>query len=226
MGPRGGQLAVRREPLRVLIIDDHDVAREGLKSGLTSKLGSVVVGSVASGAEATSIANPIEPDVAVVDLRLRGESGTDVCRALRKRWPGICVVICSTYRSEANVREAIQAGAAGYATKAQGLDALCETIRQAVACGEDPDTIRPIERTIRELVDERDASAWPTPQEMAVLKLTAQGMTTDRVAGQLGISASTVKFHLKNVKLKLSARTKGQMVTSAIRRGLISPPGG
>jgi DNA-binding NarL/FixJ family response regulator len=216
---------VSSEPLRVLIIDDHQVAREGLRSGLTSELPCMVVGAVASGEEVMSATNLLQPDVVVVDLRLRGESGTDVCRRLHERWPGICVVVCSTYRSEANVRDAIEAGAVGYSTKAQGLEALCATIRQAIGWTRKPTSAKPIDGTINELIAEREPSVWPTPQEMAVLKLTANGMTTERVAGELGISASTVKFHLKNVKLKLGASTKGQLVTSAIRRGLISPPG-
>src|SRR4051812_46180524 len=109
---------------RILIVDDHEIVREGLRSTLSTDPGLEVVGEAATGQEAFDVARRTLPDVALVDLRLPDMSGEEVCAQLRQRFPSTAVIILTTYLSEETVRSSLQAGAAAYVTKAAGLPEL------------------------------------------------------------------------------------------------------
>jgi DNA-binding NarL/FixJ family response regulator len=209
---------------RVLIVDDHEIVREGLRSALGADPRLEIVGAAASGAEAIELTRRTLPDIALVDLRLPDIGGEELCRRLHERFPGTAVIVLTTYLSEETVRGAIDAGAVGYVTKASGLGELRAAItramegRQATAA-EGPQIVQ----SLHELVAARMDEAILTPQQERVLELAAQGLTNSEIGERLFIAESTVRFHVQKLKANLNARTKTELVAKAIRIGLIAP---
>jgi DNA-binding NarL/FixJ family response regulator len=209
---------------RVLIVDDHEIVREGLRSSLASDERLEIVGAAASGAEALEITRRTLPDIALVDLRLPDIGGEELCRRFRERFPGTAVIVLTTYLSEETVRGAIQAGAVGYVTKASGLGQLRAAITRAMEGRQATPAEGPqIVQSLHEVVAARMDEAILTPQQERVLELAAQGLTNTEIGERLFIAESTVRFHVQKLKAKLGARTKTELVAKAIRIGLIAP---
>ena len=213
----------RQQPKRILIVDDHEIVRAGLRATLGSRF--VVVGTAATGAEAVEVAARTRPDVALVDLRLPDMTGDDLCRALRETVPEISVVILTTYVSDETVRRALQAGAAAYVTKAAGLPELLNALeRLSRGEGVNDTTAAPqIVAQLHALVARRTDAAPLTPQQESLLELAAEGLTNEEIGARLHISESTVRFHLQKLKAKFDARSKTDLIARAIRAGAISP---
>lgn len=209
---------------RILIVDDHEIVREGLRSALAADEGLEVVGEAGTGAEALQVARRTLPDVALIDLRLPDMTGDELCRRLGERFPGTALIVLTTYLSEETVRRALQAGAVGYVTKASGLNELRSAIARALAGDEDAAADGPqIVQRLHDVVAARMGQATLTPQQERVLELAAQGLTSSEIGKRLFIAESTVRFHLQKLKAKLSARTKTELVAKAIRFGVIPP---
>lgn len=222
MGERAGV-----ERLRILLVDDHEIVREGLRATLEVDPLCEVVGEAASGRQAIERAKQTLPDVAVLDLKLPDMSGEEVCRRLRKGFPGTAVIVLTTYLSEGTVRGALEAGATAYVTKAAGLSELRAALEKIARDRRAPDTAEgpQIVRYLHELVAKRMDDSLPTPQQERVLELAAQGLTNKEIGGRLFVSESTVRFHIQKLKTKLGAHTKTELIAKAIRTGLISPAG-
>jgi DNA-binding NarL/FixJ family response regulator len=213
--------------MRLMIVDDHEVVREGLSATLGADPRDVLVASVSTGAAALALAGQMAPDVALVDLRLPDMSGEDLCRELVAASPSLSVVILSTYLSEETVRGALQAGAVGYVTKAAGLPRLREVLdelRQGLGAPPHSLTAPQIVQRLEALVAEREGARRATPQQERVLALAAEGMTNRAVGERLRISESTVRFHVQKLKELTGARTRTELVAKAIRLGMIPPP--
>jgi DNA-binding NarL/FixJ family response regulator len=206
--------------MRLLIVDDHEVVREGLLAALAPDERFEVVAAAGSAAEALSRLDRVRPDVAVVDLRLPDMPGDTLCRALREKRPGLPVVILSSYTSEDAVRSAMRAGAWAYIAKAAGLSELRDVLARASA---DPGGDPPIVEQLHRLLVRREDASRTTPQQERVLELAAEGLTYQRIGDQLCISESTVRFHMQKLKGKLGARTKTDLIAKAIRAGIIAP---
>ncbi|MCW2985371.1 MAG: response regulator transcription factor [Conexibacter sp.] len=213
--------------MRILIVDDHEVVREGLKASLSADPRLEVVGTSATAADALALARRTLPDIAVVDLRLPDMTGEDLTRALRERFPSTAVIILTTYLSEETVRSCLQAGAAAYVTKAAGLPELRAAIDRVMAgtVQQDANAGPQIVKQLHELVAGRMLEAMPTPQQERVLELAAQGLTNHEIGARLFISESTVRFHVQKLKAKFAARTKTELIAKAIRTGFIAPAG-
>ena len=209
---------------RLLVVDDHEVVRAGLAAALSQDPALEVCGCAQSGREALELLGRLRPDVAVVDMRLPDMSGDDLCRRLRARVPGLAVVVLSSYLTEPAVREAVEAGAAGYVTKAAGLAELRAAIGEAAAGTRRPASVSQIMRRLEEVVDDRDGVGVPTPQQGRVLALAAEGLTYSEMARRLSISESTVRFHIQKMKVKLGARSRTELVVRAVRAGLVVTP--
>jgi DNA-binding NarL/FixJ family response regulator len=210
---------------RILIVDDHEIVREGLRSTLSTDPRLEVVASAATGREALDIARRTLPDVALVDLRLPDMNGEDLCARLRERFPSTAVIVLTTYLSEETVRSSLQAGAAAYVTKAAGLPELRAAIER-VRAGErvkDAAAGPQIVKQLHDIVASRMADALPTPQQERVLELAAEGLTNHEIGSRLFISESTVRFHIQKLKGKFSARSKTELIAKAIRVGVIAP---
>jgi DNA-binding NarL/FixJ family response regulator len=213
--------------MRILIVDDHEIVREGLRASLAADGRFEVVGEAGSGKEALRRVRQTLPDIALVDLRLPDMRGEELARELKRDFPSTSVIILSTYLSEDTVRGALEAGAVGYVTKAAGLPELIATIERVSQGDVAVDaTVGPqIVRQLHALVSSRMSESTPTPQQERVLELAAQGFTNEEIGSRLFISESTVRFHIQKLKAKFVARTKTELIAKAIRTGFIAPAG-
>ena len=213
--------------VRIMIADDHEIVREGVRSSLSRIGGIEVVAEASTGREALRRVRQTLPDIALIDLRLPDMRGEDLTRELTRDFPATSVIILSTYLSEETVRGALQAGAAAYVTKAAGLPELAAAIER-VRAGRSADGAASgpqIVKQLHALVAERMSGATPTPRQERVLELAAQGFTNHEIGQRLFISESTVRFHVQKLKAKFEARTKTELIAKAIRTGFIAPAG-
>jgi len=213
-------------PKRLLIVDDHEVVREGLASALAADENFEIVGTAATGKEALEVSRRTLPDIAMVDLRLPDMRGEDLTQEIRKRFPSTAVIVLTTYLGEGTVRAALDAGASAYVTKAAGLPELRAALARVIADeGVEGESVAApqIVKQLHSVVAARMDDAIPTPRQEAVLELAAQGMTNGQIGEQLFISESTVRFHVQKLKEKFSAKTKTELIAKAIRTGFIAP---
>ncbi|WP_182481309.1 response regulator transcription factor [Nocardioides immobilis] len=212
--------------VRILIVDDHEVVREGLSSVLASDPRYEVVGTAENGRSALEIAARTRPQVAIVDFRLPDMSGDEVCRQLLRARPDLRVIMLSSYLNERLVRQALTAGAAGYLTKGSGLAALRKTLDEVIIEHRSaaPHDAPQIVQQLHDLLSKQVATAPPTPQQQAVLDLAADGLTYHEIGARLFISESTVRFHIQNLKNRFGARSKTDLIAKAIQAGYVQPP--
>lgn len=212
--------------MKICIIDDHEIVREGLRRVLTEDpaLDIVVVGEASSGATAMELLRRVTPDVALVDFRLPDTTGDILCARIRQVSPRTKVVVLTTYLAEDVVQRCLDAGAQGFVTKASGLDELHRVLHSLREGGET--TVRTSSSMVKGLREAEDASGTTqklTPQQQRVLDLAASGSTYSEIGRTLHISESTVRFHIQRLKDLLGARTKTELLATAIRSALISP---
>ena len=208
--------------IRVLIVDDHGVVREGLRAFLDLQDGLEVVGEAADGRQALAQAERLRPDVILMDLVMPHLDGVGAMRELRRRMPEIRVVALTSFLDEERLLPAIQAGAAGYLLK----DAEpAEVVRAVRAAHEGQAIIAPA--AAARLVDAISQSAGPSPhdrltaREREVLELIANGRSNKLIALELGISEKTVKAHVGRVLAKLGVADRTQAALLAVREGLV-----
>jgi two-component system, NarL family, response regulator LiaR len=207
--------------IRVLVVDDHAVVREGLRTFLELQEGIAVVGEAADGEEAVRQAEALRPDVIVMDLVMPRLDGVGAMRELRRRLPSARVIVLTSFVEDERLLPAIQAGAAGYLLKNVAPAELARAVRAAHAG----------EALIDPLVAARlvDAIAQPpgepaperlTAREQEVLALIARGFSNKRIARELGIAEKTVKTHVGHVLAKLGVADRTQAAVHAVRAGL------
>ncbi len=222
------------EPIKVLIVDDHEVVRLGLRSALDGVPDISVVGDAGDGATGVSEAGVLRPDVVLMDVRMPDMDGIEACRAIREALPDSRVVMLTSYTDEDAVMASIMAGACGYLLKNTGRVELLDAIRRA-SLGEsllDPGVTTPIITRLRELsAKEEDREvALLSEREREVLGLVARGLTNQQIAEALVISPNTVRNHVSRILEKLDMSRRSEAASFATRHGLVdeettTPPG-
>ena len=210
--------------IRVFLVDDHTVVRQGLRLILEDAPDMVVVGEAGTAAEALSRLPAARPDVVLLDIHLPDQSGVEVAQALQARLPETRIIILTVSERQEDVRAALQAGAQGYLLKSASAEDVVRAVRQVVAGG----AVLPPEVAARLLEEMRrpptsaaDPVASLTPRERDVLRLMALGFSNKEIARQLGVSENTVKTHVRHILAKLNARSRVEAAMHALRAGLV-----
>ena len=215
--------------LKLLLVDDHTVFREGIGALLDLEDDMEVVGGASQGEEALRLAADLQPDVVLLDIAMPDMDGIETCRRLKSSLPNTAVLMLSAFDSEEAVTAALTAGASGYVVKTIDHQRMVEGIR-AIARGEmllSPTAadrvVQRLARTRREKEREADALEALTPREREVFHLVAQGCTNAEIAERLVLSETTVKTHVRNIRNKLNLAGKGEMRVLAAQLGLVPP---
>lgn len=215
-------------PQRILIADDHDLIREGLRTILACTEDATVVGEARSGLEAIDLTAELEPDVVLMDVTMPEMDGIEATRAIKGRWPDVRVIIISIAEDKGSILEAVRAGASGYISKSASLD----EIRRAINTS--PDAGVYLSPTIASRVigslwsDNGDGHEEPEPltaREHDVLELLIRGLTARSIGHRLGISERTVDTHISSLYRRLGVNNRVDAVTKAMRKGLVALPG-
>jgi NarL family two-component system response regulator LiaR len=212
-------------PIRIVLVDDHGVVRQGLKAFLATEDDIEVVGEASNGREAVEVVGKLQPDVVLMDLVMPELDGIGATTAIKQQWPQVDVIAMTSFIEDEKVFGAMRAGAGGYVLKDADPDDVVKAIRSAAA-GEvhlDPRVAR---RLMEELNPHKHRESSPQEQlserEVEVLKLVARGHSNQMIAEQLIISPKTAKTHVSNILSKLGLASRTQAAVYALKAGLVS----
>jgi NarL family two-component system response regulator LiaR len=210
-------------PISILIVDDHEVVRNGIRAYLETLPKFNVVGEAASGEEAIKMAGELIPDVVLMDLVMPGMDGIETTREVKKISPRTQIVVLTSYHEDEQIFPALKAGAISYVLKDMKMDKLAEAIQSAIR-GEV--TLHPLvaTRVLRNLRGESNGESFYaelTERELEVLKFIANGLSNSQIADQLVISTNTVKGHVSNILSKLHLADRTQVAVYAWQKGIV-----
>jgi DNA-binding NarL/FixJ family response regulator len=207
--------------MRVVLADDHALVRDGVAS-LLAAWGYDVVGQASTGDQAVELAERLEPDVILMDVRMPGSSGLDATRRIAREHPSIAIVMLTVSEDEDDLFEAIKAGARGYLLKnleARELRTMLEAIARGDAAISPATAFRIIREFARPKPEAADIQSALTTRELDVLELVTAGLRNKEIAARLGISENTAKFHLRNILEKVHADSRTELAARAVREG-------
>jgi len=209
---------------RILLVDDHEVVREGLKAILNGHPNFEVVAEAATARDAVDKTRTHKPDVVVMDIRLKGGSGIEACQEITSQFPSVKVIMLTSYAEDEMLFSAIRAGAAGYVLKLIGGDDLVRAI-EAVGRGEgllDSAVTQRVFQEVRKAAREEEASAFAelTQQEMHVLQLVSEGRTNRQIAEMLYLGEGTVRNYVSSILSKLNVRNRAEAAAYAVEHNL------
>lgn len=212
------------KPVSVLIVDDHEVVRQGVRAYLGAQAEFEVLGEAASGTAAVALAEEHVPDVVLMDLIMPGMDGVEATRRIKDVSPRTQIVVLTSYHEDEHIFPALQAGAISYVLKDLGMDELAEAILKA-ARGEATLHSRVASRVIRELQGPKADKVNPytelTNRETEVLRLIAGGMSNSGIAEELVVSEYTVKGHVSNILSKLHLANRTHAAVYAWQKGVV-----
>jgi len=215
-----------RSMLRILIADDHEMVRQGLRAVLAAKPGWQITGEAANGRQAVEMAEQFKPDVAILDITMPRLNGLEVTRQIRRLSPNTEVLVLTMHDSEELVREVLDAGARGYLLKTDAGRMLMDAV-ETVSRHQPYFTGRVSELVLSGYLNPDKASrSGPgrlTEREREIVQFVAEGGTTKEIADALRISAKTVETHRTNLMRKLNVRSVSEVVRYAIREKMIQP---
>jgi two-component system, NarL family, response regulator DevR len=209
--------------IRLAIVDDHAILRQGLRSVLEREHDLTVVGEASSEPEAEAMVASAHPDVVLLDLKLSTGSefeGLSLCGKLSAAHPGIGLLILTTFLDEDLVVRAVHAGARGYVVKDVDTTELVRAIR-AISAGQSAFDSRSAAAVVRSMSGRTEPRQQLTDRELEVLRLLAAGLSNNKIGERLYISATTAKFHVSNIMRKLEVTRRAEAVYAASKRGLI-----
>jgi DNA-binding NarL/FixJ family response regulator len=228
-------------PARILIADDHELVRHGIKHMLGYEKDLEVVGEASNGREVVELCRRLKPDLVLMDVRMPEMNGLEAIRAIKAEQPEVSVLVISVYRNLDYLLEAIEAGAAGYILKDAPNRRLINAMQRALD-GQSPLNQELALQLIRHLASKTaqpvvrppgpeggDSASTPppntlTPRELEVLRLLVQGKTNQEIAEDLLISRATVKVHVQHIIAKLGVSDRTQAIVRAFKVGLMHPP--
>lgn len=211
-------------PISIIIVDDHEVVRNGIRAYLETLPEFQVVGEAASGEEAIKLVGDLIPDVVLMDLIMPGMDGIETTRAVKKISPRTQVVVLTSYHEDEHIFPALKAGAISYILKDMKMEKLAEALQRAIRSEV---TLHPLvaARVLRNLRGESSADetiyADLTERELDVLKLIANGLSNSQIAAELVISENTVKGHVSNILSKLHLADRTQVAVYAWQKGIV-----
>lgn len=202
-------------PIRVLVVDDHPLLREGITAMLAGQPDLVLIGEATDGIEACAQYRALRPDVTLMDLQMPNRSGLEAITEIRAEFPDARIVVLTTYRGDVQALRALKAGAAGYLLKSLLRKELLDTIR-AVHAGR-----RSVTQEIAAELAQHVSDDALSVREVDILRRIAVGIGNRDIGSELGIGEETVKSHVKRLLAKLGANDRTHAVTIAIRRGIL-----
>jgi NarL family two-component system response regulator LiaR len=212
----------QKQPIRILIADDHAIVRAGLRTLITAKPGMELVGEAEDGAQAVALAHSLKPDVIVLDMVMPRKDGLEAIKEIKRDNPEARILVLTSFDSDERVFAAIKAGALGYLLKDSLPQQLLEAIHDVY---QGRSSLHPAIalKVIRELNQPSTRPPTESPltgREVEVLKLVAQGLNNEEIANKLSISEWTVRTHIRNILGKLHVASRTQAALYAIREGL------
>jgi DNA-binding NarL/FixJ family response regulator len=201
--------------IRILVVDDHPVLREGVTAILETQADMVVVGEACDGGEAVSRFRELRPDVTLMDLQMPGMGGVEAIKAIRAEYPNARILVLTTYEGDVQAVRALKAGATGYLLKSSLRTEMLTAIHD-VHRGR-----RHIYRIVADEIASHVTSEQLSEREVAILQLIAIGLANKQIAGELELAEETVKAHLKSIFAKLDVADRTHAVTVAVKRGII-----
>jgi DNA-binding NarL/FixJ family response regulator len=217
-GGRAGKVAT------IVIADDHEVARAGLRSVLMGERGLRVVGEARNGREALALCRRLQPDLVLMDVRMPDIDGLAVTRALKQESPRTSIILFTFYENPDYVLSALKAGAAGYLLKEASKDEILTAVRHVIS-GESllhPELLLQLLNRMASAQSSTPLAVQLTPREREVLRLVALGLTNREIARALGLTSSTAKTHVEHVIAKLGVSDRTQAAVKAVESGLVS----
>ncbi|OGO43775.1 MAG: hypothetical protein A2Z04_04860 [Chloroflexi bacterium RBG_16_57_9] len=209
--------------IRILLVDDHNVVRQGLRSLLELQPDLQVVAAAGSGTEALKLIDAVRPDIVLLDLKLADINGAEVCRLAVAEHPELPVIILTAFSDDQEVLDCIDAGAKGYVLKDVDVFELTRTIR-AIHRGEsvlDPKVTRAVMQRARRNADVAEPQIVLTEQETSIIRLMATGLTNKEIGQRLFLSPNTIKFHISKIMRKLQVKRRAEVVFKASNYHLI-----
>ena len=218
------------EPTRLVLIEDHEMVRAGFRMLIESQPDMTIAGEAGSGDEGLELLARAPADVVLLDISMPGLDAAETARRLKKEHPGMAILVVSIHTSQAYLLEMLDAGVDGYLPKRAAADELLEAIR-TVRAGQryiHPDLVGTLVDGYRQrtgVETHPDDVAGLTPRQRQVLRLVADGLTSQQIGEKLGLSSRTVERHIANIMGKLGVRSRVDLVKYAIRTGLADVEG-
>lgn len=209
---------------RLILVDDHEVVRLGLKSLLERHAQFDIIGEASTAREAIELVNQLQPDVVMMDIRLPGMSGIEACEEITRKYPNTKVIMLTSYAEDEMLFSAIRAGASGYVLKQIGSEDLVRAL-DAISRGEamlDPAVTQRVFQEVRRAVKEEEASAFAhlSQQEKHVLQLVSEGKTNREIAKSLFLGEGTVRNYVSSILSKLGVNNRAEAAAYAVEHNL------